>query len=283
MRLNSLTPQPGATPVSVIRALEELVKDVGTITSRQPEEMFNGYRSWSLNVIERYSTIISPSDMADLVQTRAYWQLQEQESRSPLPFGTADRVRVELEALRKAFDAGRVYFVDLNRFWGYKPVTHVLGLDTNAYLHREKPFDQEDWVELLKGIFGDGNVLEVHIFVPVQVIRELDRQKRTGRSSFVDDTKKETVSTRARTTIRTITQMFKDSTNIMAELVPERVRVELVFDDLDHHRLDDPDSEIIDRLVAVQNVIGRPIHFVSEDAFPQLLAQSAGLKVLPAL
>jgi hypothetical protein len=75
--------------------------------------------------------------------------------------------------------------------------------------------------------------------------------------------------------------MFTSSPNMMAELVPDLVRVELVLDNLDHHRLDDPDSEIVDRLLAVQGVINKPIHFLSEDAFPRFLAQSAGLQVLP--
>jgi hypothetical protein len=265
--------------MSVVKVLEELVKDVQTITSRQPEDMFNQYRYWSLNVIERFSTIISPYDLADLVQTHGHWQLQEQESRSPLPFGTADRVRVELEALRKAFEAGRVYYEQLNAFWGNALVTHVIALDTNAYLHRQQPFYEEDWLKALRTVLALTAVEQVHIFIPMQVIRELDRQKRTGKNSFVDDTKNELVSTRARTTIREITALFRDNLNTRQTLAAN-VTVELVLDDLAHKRLDDPDSEIIDRLVAVQNVIGRPIYFLSEDAFPLLLAQSAGLKVL---
>ena len=280
MRLNRLTPTPGQQTITVIRALEEMLSDINRALTLQAEQQLMNYKAWSIEVVERMSMVITPSAIEDLIQTRRYWLLQEQEVRSPLPHGVVDIVRAELTSLQKVLTEERGYFLALNKFWGYRPISYVIALDTNAFLHRATPFHQEDWIAYLKAIFGEHMVNEVHMFIPMQIIRELDRQKRTQKNITVGDTS-EPLRTRARTTIRTITELFASSPNMMAELVPDRVRIELVLDNLDHHRLDDPDSEIVDRLLAVQGVINRPIHFLSEDAFPRFLAQSAGLQVLP--
>ena len=67
---------------------------------------------------------------------------------------------------------------------------------------------------------------------------------------------------RARATIRKITELFADDTNARVELTPN-VQVELILDPLDHQRLDDPDSEIIDRLTAAKGYINHRIDFLS--------------------
>ena len=43
------------------------------------------------------------------------------------------------------------------------------------------------------------------------------------------------------------------------------ITMELLFDPANHKRLPDPDAEIVDRALAVQNLAGRPVTMVTYD------------------
>jgi hypothetical protein len=58
------------------------------------------------------------------------------------------------------------------------------------------------------------------------------------------------------------------------------VTLELLFDPPDHKRLPDPDAEIVDRALAVQNMAGRPVTMVTYDTSMGFRARQAGLKDL---
>jgi hypothetical protein len=58
------------------------------------------------------------------------------------------------------------------------------------------------------------------------------------------------------------------------------VQVELVLDPQGHRRLDDPDSEVIDRLASAHRITGRPISVYTDDGNMEYGTRIAGLDAI---
>ena len=108
-----------------------------------------------------------------------------------------DLVRSELNALEKVFTAERDYLHSLCSYGDNVHVTHVIALDTNAYLHRPKAFYEEDWIKYLRG-YVTPPFEEVHLFIPMQVVRELDGHKRSQRNVMAGTLRSRFVTGRGR-------------------------------------------------------------------------------------
>jgi predicted ribonuclease YlaK len=145
----------------------------------------------------------------------------------------------------------------------------VVVADTNVYLHYPTPFDQIDWPTLM-GSFADG----VTLVVPLLVIDELDKAKRL----------KSDVRTRARDALK----LFEDQFQTVDDRVRLRsateegfsVYVRLLMDAPGHVRLPDPDTELIDRALELQNTTSTPVTFASGDTGAILRARSLKLLTL---
>ncbi len=109
-------------------------------------------------------------------------------------------------------------------------------------------------------------------------VRELDRQKTYGKNVPVVVGSDEKVPTRARHTVRKLQDCL--SGPVVASSIKQGLEVEFLANPLNHHRLDDPDSECIDRLLAMQRLTGRSIYVATSDIGMDLMARINGLKVL---
>jgi hypothetical protein len=118
--------------------------------------------------------------------------------------------------------------------------------------------------------------------VPLLVVDELDRHKRKDRQTKVHPEGKETVSSRARVTLRHLEDLFGDPSWVVtlhSDRFPAAppVKAELLLDPLGHIRLPEPDAELIDRALALQDLSGRPVTLATSDTGMIFRAKAAGL------
>ncbi|MEP6527989.1 MAG: PIN domain-containing protein, partial [Nocardioidaceae bacterium] len=140
--------------------------------------------------------------------------------------------------------------------------------DTNVFLHHPQFFTDVDWPGLVEARPHE----DVELVVPILVLGELDHAKR-GRAE---------VRSRARQTLRRFDEMFHDPAAPARLEAPggnHDIRVHLLADDPQHVRLPDADAELIDRLSALKQLVGREVVLVSLDTSMALRARTAGLNV----
>ncbi len=140
--------------------------------------------------------------------------------------------------------------------------------DTNVYLHHQSHFDAIDWSGLAK---ASG---QVRVMVPMAVVRELDKNKRTQGNKRVSEISDELVRTRARVSSKRIRDLFESPFG--TPRLSNNVTIELILDPPGHRRIDDPDSEIIDRALTARTVSGRQVSIVTGDGNMQFAARVAG-------
>ena len=146
---------------------------------------------------------------------------------------------------------------------------YVLVVDTNIFVQHELHFYEIDWMRELES----GHT--VSLLIPMTAIRELDKLKRAPNTWKINDSTV-TVKSRARTTLRWIRDEFRDPMAVVS--LKRDVTIELLLDPVGHRRMDDPDTEIIDRALALQASTGHAVGVVTEDAHMQFDAV-AGLEV----
>jgi len=121
--------------------------------------------------------------------------------------------------------------------------------------------------------------------VPMAVIDELDRHKRSPRNATVSATNREHVRTRARVSMRRLDDWLPNPESV-GVLQPARypgsgpVTVGLLLDDLSHGRLPHVDSELVDRACVLQDLSGRPVYLATFDTGMRVRARAAGLEVV---
>lgn len=271
-------PLPGIAPE---RLLEELRLEAITLTNLRSArgteiDQFNAYLEWSANAVARLGLTLRPADLNRLITTRRYWILQAMDPSSRLlslagfvDLEVSERLRAfqeEHEELRGALDHWRSLRGEL------------VCPDTNVYLHHERHFDEIDWENLVRP------GADVHLVVPLLVIDELDRQKRSQRTAKVSGRDTEPVRTRARVTLRRIDRLLAPGQR--AQIRPARgltggkVTAEILLDDPQHRRLTHADAELVDRAAEIQDLAGREMHIVTFDVGMKLRAEAAGLRVL---
>lgn len=134
------------------------------------------------------------------------------------------------------------------------------------------------WASLVgdgDGVGGEA-VRGVRVVIPIAVIDELDRLKRSGR---------EEVRTRARTTLRTLVQLLGSTPD-----TPHPLRggasgsagsvsttVEVLLDPPSYQPLAHVDSEIVNRALDLQTFSGRSVQVITADTGLLFRAAAAGL------
>lgn len=144
--------------------------------------------------------------------------------------------------------------------------------DTNIFLHQEQYFDELDWYEMVTV------AAEFRVMVPMAIVRELDKGKRAQPGKKVSDTNLESVRTRARVSSRRLRELFKDPRQVQP--FGKLGTIELLLDPVGHKHLHDPDSEIIERAVALKIASGMQVYILTGDGNMQFMADVAGLDVV---
>lgn len=147
--------------------------------------------------------------------------------------------------------------------------------DTSFYIEHADKLEEADFRPLL-GIGED----PVHVLVPVAVVDELDRLKKS---------KDKQERWRSRYTLAVLDRVLATTAG-PAQVIPEdfsmlgtgglprgQVTIEMIFDPPGHVRLPITDDEIIDRALALQPLAGRDITLLTYDTGQSHRARNAGL------
>lgn len=221
-------------------------------------------------------------ELEQALQTPAYWLALESvgvERRHQI----AGLVRQEFATLADTLDGIHARLKQLHEAWDFAG-TFVVP-DTNLYVHHPiADFRAIDWHATAE-VVGGGDIT---LLVPMVVIDELDRIKdrRAGQPSKSLDKQALTPDRRAAATLKIFRDLFAVGSGPAARIDDGEsrpggaVHAELLADPLSHRRLDDHDSELIDRSLRVATLSGRPVRFVTGDNGAYFRAISAGLRAV---
>lgn len=249
----------------VLRYLAEVRDDLDKL-GRCP--LCSSYLAW-VDVCEtRLRAVFAEPEITQQLHTQRYWYLyrfhevqahDEWIDLDPGPDSVGQEVAVQRDFLLTLAERAEQL-----RTLAERP-GRVLVYDTNALMHCQPP-DLIDWVSLAK---ADA----VRLVVPLVVVEELDRKQHEGSQAMAK---------RARSALRALDGIMKDTDPGAAALVPGRpgVTLEVLMDEAEHTRRASADAEIIERAVLLAQITSASVAVVTADTGMRLRAQSAGLGAL---
>ena len=267
------TPLPGQPPKNIRDALWETTLALRNIrgVSRDGFQLFNEYLGWANTATSRLSLLLRPGDIDRLVLTKRHWALIGLDPVTQ-PNTLYGLVALEIDQRDRAFQAEVDEFdVSIKKWDGQLGV--VVVPDTNVLLHHPSAavatFENVDWCTEV-GALSPG----AHLVLPMILIDELDRLKRTG---------KDTTRTQARLALRRLDQLIDDpaaTVQLRPEAGPELgpVTLELFLDQPGHERLPIADDELVDRAAALKDISGRRVVVLAYDHGTRVRAKSAGVE-----
>lgn len=266
MRFASVTPTPGTDLASAIRVIDTQAQGIAHFAGGGTSQRLGGYQIWASQASSQLRSVLDLPQVQYLIDTRRHDYLLDM-------FGGPDAlihntVTAEQEDRQRVFAAVLEELRAIETSCAAMPQT-LLVPDTNVYLHQNNYFDEIDWQKVAK------SSEDVRIFIPIAVMREIDKGKRAPGNKTVSFKNKEAARDRARLASKRIRMSFASPDSIQ-ELAPG-VTMELLMDPRGHRAIDDPDSEIIDRALALQTLAGRPVSIVTADGNMQFGAHVAGL------
>lgn len=252
-------------------------------SGQSAQERIGEYLEWAADAADRLSLLVSAEDVARLVLTPGYDRLL---TAMALP-GTDIRTQRVLNLMRSneeqqrgaALTAAMTELQAQAQRWDLPGM--LIAPDTSFFLRHDDKLRDADFAALL-----DDTSLPVHVLLLISVVDELDRLKETGQAH---------PRWRAGYTLAVIDEVLKDP-NKRRVLVPGHgvvtgsggapqpprgaVTLEIVFDPPGHLRNPDPDTEMVERLVAVQALSARPVTLLTYDTGQSMLGRAAGLEVI---
>ena len=270
MLLSAIAPLHDFPISDVLNDLRRWSNDLSNLGNGDAAAVLSDYQRWSIGAAGFLGCKIASDDIEQLIFTRRHWMLLEMVVTGNDRI-IHDLINAERTDRLRVFDGVIKALETIEKAW-VGVTAKVVAADTNVYLHHEQYFNQINW-EALAG--SD----QVRLLVPMAVVRELDKCKQGPQNKTVSDTNKESIRTRARITSRLLRELMVDPKAVAT--LPTGVEVELLLDPLDHRRLDDTDSEIIDRVLTAKQLIGRSISMVTGDGGMQFTAATSGLGVIP--
>lgn len=265
MRVRTL---PGVRGVDAQLALRDAVREFQNLQGRslQPIECYNEY----LRVVSNHGRVLaqrlSAGDLDRVFLTPRYWMLHTLD-----PGGKAAVLALLLdveirEKVALLEDAAESLGDDMTMF---KVGDAIVIPDTNALIHHPTTIEHIPWLELVKG-----RVERVILAIPILVVDELDNAKRRtdkiGHGGV-------SVRDRARVTLRTLEEWFKEEPYYKFRQEPPVHEGVLVLDDPTRQRLPRADDELIDQARAIADVSGKKVTIASNDAGLRLRAAALGV------
>jgi predicted ribonuclease YlaK len=179
---------------------------------------------------------------------------------------------VELAARNEALTEIADEAERLEKWWNV-PATIVVP-DTNVLIHTTEFFDELDWPKALD--IDDA----VQLVIPMVVVDQIDSLKRS----------KQPVRSRARQTANRLeaclskrerVPLSRGETNIGGDLASRPITtVEVLLDPLEHSRLVDSDSEIVNRALYLRELTGRLVLVATWDNLMRFRARGVGLETV---
>jgi hypothetical protein len=276
----ALTPLTGVSVPQLVASLRETETDLINVLSAGGSaiDLLNGYQVWADNAVRRLSLLVRPADLRRLVTTSRYWAIQAIDPATRSGLALAGFIGVEIDERRRELEGvQRSLEAEASR-WDARRDLLIIA-DTNVYLHHERRFDELPWVNLFPS-----HDAGLHIIVPLLIVDELDRRKRSATAEKVSATSSESLRTRARVTLKRFDDLFSNPGAMVIlqghdGASSSRVSIELLLDEPQHVRLPDPDSELVDRALSIRHVSGRGVTLVTFDTGMRIRARAAGLDV----
>lgn len=268
MLFSSVTPLPGTSLTRVIDLLEAEERNLANLAGSAYDRL-TAYQIWASQASSRLRYVLDLPQVERLIDTRRHDFLfgmfggPQQLLNHTLSAEQEDRARTFAEALEalRAVESACAAMPEV-----------LLVPDTNIYLHQDDRYQDLDWRAIAK------TTDETRLFLPMAVMREIDKAKRSPGNKTVSFTNKELVRDRSRLTSRYIRQTFAHPEDC-PQVVPG-VTMELMMDPRGHRAIEDPDSEIIDRALLLQTMSGRQVSIVTSDGNMQFGAHVAGLDAI---
>lgn len=267
-----ILPLPGVNGSDLLIGLKDVLNELQSKTvGIQQVKHYEIYFYWTNFANTRLENLLHRRDIDRLISTPRHWAMA---AMGPNMSGNVSEL-VRIEISQRIHDFGNLIRTLEKRinYWNANQGRLVVP-DTNVYLHSEHSFDQMDWSKTLEARLED-----IHLVIPLLVIDELDKHKR---SNVKTDSEKLAVRTRARLTLRKISEIFYKPSLVHTLHFPDsnsgKISLSLLMDNLSHERLIDNDSEIIDRACELRDLTGRPITIVTFDVSMSLRARNADLQ-----
>ncbi|GAA3666116.1 PIN domain-containing protein [Yimella lutea] len=275
MLLPAIVPLPGVPLSNAIEMVQHWKYELERVRQSSAEESLATYQRWAPLASEVLGSTFGLFELESLIATLRHdtlLQLHAGDSHS-LINGV---ISAELTDRMRAFDVLLQSLKDLDARCNALPKSYspsVLVPDTNVLLHQDEPFDELDWKALIPT--SD----DVRVVIPMVVIRELDRHKRSPANNVVSRNNKEAVRDRARRTSRELGVLFARPMDVVT-LHPRAVTMELLLDSVGHVPAGDPDRELIERASALKGVTDRNVAIVTSDNGMKFAAAVAGIDVI---
>ncbi len=272
MKVRTLPGVSATRAVSVLREASSTFQNVRG-GGHSGFDLYNEYIRKASDQVKMLGSVLPRVDMDRVMTTPHYWMLLAIDPGGKGPVLNS-MMNLELDEKIRLLDeaANALVAQELN----YRPAGLVVVPDTNYLLHHPHQLEAIPWASL-----GTGEVSHLIVAIPILVVDELDKAKRrTDRT----ETGKESVRTRARTTLATLEGWFENQTETHHNLPIEEMEVEvtLVLDDPDRPRLPDADYEIIDNARSIKDLTGGRVLIATFDSGMRLRARAAGVEATGA-
>jgi PIN domain len=265
--------RPHASLADLARTARGQAADAQNVTNgfagKHPKDYLAAYLGWVNEASRMMGNHLQRSQLEALLYTRHYWALRQMDGGEAWLTGQVkSEMHARVEALVEMADEAE----RLEKWWNV-PAAIVVP-DTNVLLHTTEFFDELEWP---KALDIDGSV---QLVIPMVVVDQIDNLKRS----------KQLVRSRARQTAsrleaclskRERVPVRRGETNMGGYLVPGPITsVEVLVDPLDHSRLADSDSEIVDRALYLRNLTGRPVLIATWDNLMRFRARGVGVETV---
>jgi len=232
--------------VSAQRALNELVGVRNAIDEQLGTNvLFEGaeanYLAWAHSAATSLRTVLRPSSLENLLFTPAFARVQQLSARDS-PVGTAAVIYALEDSSRRLRDA-IAGLENLQVDWAH---SLAVVLDTNVLLTHYPRLASIPWTELSHR----GGPKKVRLGVPMVVVEELDGLKRSHNKMPGPEGKDELARDLARRALRQLAGFF-DGGHHTFQFEDNNLRVVLIADPLEHVRLAEADSEILDQALSL--------------------------------
>ncbi len=246
---------------------------VSSFVGHHPKDYLDSYLAWVNNTWRMLGNHLQRTQLEQLLHTPHYWALRQMDGNQA---GLTGQLKFELNARSDAFRELANEARALADWWNVPGV--IVVPDTNVLLHTTEFFDDLDWPTAL------AIDESVHLVIPVIVVAELDSHKRS-KQAIIRSRARQTgnrLEERLATRNRVILRRTKTPGPIAFPGQPETT-LQVLVDALDHPRLADSDSEIVDRAMYLRDLTHLPVRIATWDNLMRFRARAVGIKTVKPL
>jgi PIN domain len=261
----------GTGPRYAVEHLDRVLADLSIQRGGGRQNLVDTYLRWAGDAEALLGPLFDDPDVAGGLQTPRYEALLKYLGE-PTATSAVRLVYQEVEYQYGRLERVRNQLSELLRL-GSRPGDLVAVYDTNSLIHYQPP-NRIAWSEVFP------HVDLVRVVVPLCVIAELDQKVYTGTGN---------VPERAGRASKAIYSLIKGSVGQSVTLThPDtgtnlNASLEVLGEELGHHRLPQTDDEIISRATLLEGVTGKPVLIITHDNNMRIRAESAGMKTTSLL